>query len=384
MSNVGTWMQRIAQDWLVLSQLTNHSGTAVGIIMALQFGPPIVLMSVAGKVVDKCDHRRLLIITQIGLALTALSLGVLVLTHLISLWHVYLFAGLFGCISAFDSPARQIFVTELVGDKDLPNAVALNSILFNGAQLVGPAVSGILISIIGAGWVFLVNSLSFIAVIASLLYMRQKELFKPVRQKTIEGGLIPSLIYIRNKPDLMITLIMLFILGTYGLNFPVFISTISITTFHGGAHLYGLLSSMMAVGSISGALFIAGKKNPNLNILIISSVLFGVIGILTSLVSNIVLFGILLGCLGALAQIFTTTTNSYVQLSTLPELRGRIMAIYMGIFLGCTPLGAPVVGWIADKYGPRWSLFFGAFSGCIASLVGYTLQKKHTIKKIVN
>lgn len=376
-------MQRIAQDWLVLSQLTNHSGTSVGIIMALQFGPPILLVSVAGKVVDKCDHRRLLIVTQIGLALTALCLGILVLTDLIVLWHVYLFAGLVGCISAFDSPARQTFVTELVGDKDLSNAVALNSILFNSAQLVGPAVSGILISIIGAGWVFLLNSLSFAAVIVSLVYMRQDELFKAKKQKNISGGFLSSLIYIRNKPELVTTFIMLFILGTYGLNFPVFISTVSITSFHGGAHLYGLLSSMMAIGSISGALFIAGKKIYNINILILSSILFGVIGMITSMITNVVLFGILLGCLGALAQIFTTTTNSYVQLSTLPELRGRVMAIYMGIFLGCTPLGAPVVGWIADKYGPRWSLFFGAFSGCVASLVGYILQKK-SIKKSVN
>ncbi len=175
-SNVGTWMQRIAQDWLVLTHLTNHSGTAVGVVMSLQFGPPIILMPLAGRVADRVDRRKLLLVTQSAMAATALGLGLLVLTGLVTLWHVYLFAGLMGCISAFDSPVRQIFVAELVGDEDLPNAIALNSTLFNSAQLIGPAVAGVIIAAIGTGWLFFINGLSFIAVLVALMKIRIKQL----------------------------------------------------------------------------------------------------------------------------------------------------------------------------------------------------------------
>ena len=224
-SNVGTWMQRIAQDWLVMSQLTNHSGAAVGVVMALQFGPPIVLMSVAGRLADQYDKRKLLIITQSALGLTALALGLLVLSGHVALWHVYAFAGIMGCITAFDSPARQTFLAELVGDDDLPNAVALNSSLFNSAQLIGPAIGGVLISLIGVGWVFVLNAASFIGVIASLTQMRTSELRQKSSKLNSSGGFFAGLSYIRTKPELIMALLMLFILGTYGLNFPVFIST---------------------------------------------------------------------------------------------------------------------------------------------------------------
>jgi MFS family permease len=369
-SNVGTWMQRIAQDWLVLSELTEHSGTAVGVVMALQFGPPILLMSLAGRVVDHVDRRKLLIVTQSAMALTALGLGILVISGHVALWEVYVFAGTMGCIAAFDSPARQTFVAELVGDEDLPNAVALNSTLFNSAQLIGPAVGGVLISIIGAGWVFILNSVSFVAVIASLMRMRVGEFHRTPRVVIPGGGVLVGLAYIRKKPELIMALVMLFIVGTYGLNFPVFISMMSITTFHGGAHLYGILSSMMAIGSVLGALHVAGKTAPNLSFLILSALGFGIVGTIAALMPAASMFGLFLVALGVTTQMFTTTANSLVQLSTDPSMRGRVMAIYMGIFLGCTPLGAPLVGWIADIYGPRWSLGVGAAAGFIAAGVG--------------
>ncbi|MBU6468403.1 MAG: MFS transporter [Betaproteobacteria bacterium] len=375
-SNIGTWMQRIAQDWLVLSELTQHSGTAVGIIMALQFGPPILLISFAGRVVDKVDHRKLLIFTQLFLALTAFLLGILVLTHSITLWEVYLFAGLVGCISAFDSPARQIFITELVGESNLPNALALNSILFNSAQLTGPAIAGIFISLFGSGWVFILNGMSFIVVIVSLTLLKKNQLFKSSHVKSTEQGLVHTLSYIKQKPELMIVLVMLFILGTYGLNFPVYISTMTINVFHGNAHLFGILSSTMAIGSILGGIFVANKKYPNLQLLILSSLLFFIVGSVAAWIPSEIWFGIMLASLGALTQVFTTTTNSFVQLTTAPEMRGRVMAVYMGIFLGCTPLGAPFAGWIADILSPRWSLFFAALSGGLAALVGYVFKKR--------
>jgi MFS family permease len=383
-SNVGTWMQRIAQDWLVLSELTKHSGAAVGVVMALQFGPPILLMSLAGRVVDHVDRRKLLIVTQSAMALTALGLGILVISGHVALWQVYVFAGTMGCIAAFDSPARQIFVAELVGDEDLPNAVALNSTLFNSAQLIGPAIGGVLISIIGAGWVFILNSVSFIAVIASLMRMRVGEFHRTPRAAIPGGGVFAGLTYIRQRPELIMALVMLFVVGTYGLNFPVFISTMSITTFHGGAHLYGILSSMMAIGSVLGALHVAGKTAPNLSFLTLSALGFGIVGTIAALMPVAALFGVFLVALGVTTQMFTTTANSLVQLSTDPPMRGRVMAIYMGIFLGCTPLGAPLVGWIADAYGPRWSLGVGAAAGFIAAGIGgiYQIRARKAAKRL--
>jgi len=377
-------MQRIAQDWLVLSELTRHSGTAVGVVMALQFGPPIVLMSLAGMVVDHVDRRKLLIVTQSAMALTALSLGVLVISGHAALWQVYVIAGTMGCITAFDSPARQTFIAELVGDEDLPNAVALNSSLFNSAQLIGPAVGGVLISIVGAGWVFILNSVSFVAVIVSLMRMRVSEFHRTPRVVIPDGGVLAGLAYIRGKPELIMALVMLFIVGTYGLNFPVFISTMSITTFHGGAHLYGILSSMMAIGSIIGALHVAGKDAPNLSFLILSAFAFGIVGTIAAVMPEVGLFGLFLVALGATTQMFTTTANSLVQLSTNSSMRGRVMAIYMGIFLGCTPLGAPLVGWIADTYGPRWSLGVGATAGFIAAGIGriYEVRTRKTRERL--
>ena len=363
-------MQRIAQDWLVLSELTNHSGTAVGVVMGLQFGPPLLLMSLAGMAVDRFDRRKILIMTQSAMALNALSLGILVISGHITLWEVYVFAGTIGCISAFDSPARQTFFAELVGDEDLPNAVALNASIFNSAQLIGPAVGGLLISVIGVGWVFIINGVSFSAVIMSLIKMRVGDFHRATKAPGMQGGVSQGFTYVWKRPDIVIALIMLFIVGTYGLNFPIFISTMSITTFHGGAHLYGTLSSMMAIGSIAGALHVAGRRTPNLSILIASSFGFALMGTLAALMPSIVLFGLMLLVLGFMTQIFTTSTNSFVQLSTAPSMRGRVMAIYIGIFFGCTPLGAPLMGWVADAFGPRWSLGAGAFAGLIAGVIG--------------
>jgi MFS family permease len=372
-SNIGTWMQRIAQDWLVLAELTHHSGTSVGVVMSLQFGPPIVLMPLAGMVADRCDRRKLLILTQTLLALLALTLGVLTLTGVVALWQVYVFAGLLGCVSSFDAPARQIFVAELVGDEDLPNAVALNSMLFNSAQLIGPAVAGVLIALIGSGWIFVMNALSFVAVIASLAAMRVAELRHLPRAGGGSAGIVDGFRYIRGRPDLIVALTMLFLLGTYGLNFPIFISTMSVTAFHGGADVYGALSSAMAVGSVIGALGVAARSRPTLGLLRTSALAFGAACTLAALMPREWMFGIVLVAVGALAQTFTTSTNSLVQLSTEPAMRGRVMAIYMGIFLGCTPLGAPLVGWVADTFGPRWALGVGAASGFAAGLLATRL-----------
>ena len=242
-------------------------------------------------------------------------------------------------------------------------------------------MAGLLITAIGAGWVFVINGLSFLAVITSLTGMRVDELYRPRHHEgaaapAVRGGILSGLRYLKTRPDLLIALAMLFLLSTYGLNFPIFISTMAVTTFHGGAHTYGALSSMMAIGSILGALHVAGRSHPSLTVLIVSAFGFGVVGTLAAIMPHQASFGLMLIGLGIMAQVFNTSTNSLVQLSTHPSMRGRVMAIYMGIFLGCTPLGAPLVGWIADAFGPRWALGVGAASGFVAALVGVVYQAR--------
>ncbi len=376
-SNVGTWMQRTAQDWLVLSELTQHKASAVGIVMALQFGPQLLLLPLTGMAADLLDRRKLLLFTQAAMGLLALGLGLLCISGLVQLWHVYVFAFLLGCVTAFDSPVRQTFVSEIVEEDDLTNAVALNSTSFNAARMLGPAVAGLLISSVGSGWVFIINAFSFAAVIGSLLLLRVELLRRALRLKATRASLGEGFRYVRQRPDLMAILLMLFLIGTFGLNFPIFLSTMSVTAFHAGAGQYGVLSSIMACGSVAGALLAAGRGRPTLALLLGAAALFGVGCALAAVMPNYWLFGIMLVVIGIAAQTFTTSVNSSVQLSTAPAMRGRVMAILLAISAGGTPLGAPIVGWVADTFGPRWALGIGAVSGLAAALVGVRYLVKH-------
>jgi MFS family permease len=375
-SNVGTWMQRTAQDWLVLTELTDNSATAVGIVMSLQFGPSLLLLPLTGYVADRYDRRKVLLATQCAMALLALGLGLLTLSGVAQLWQVYLFAFLLGCVSAFDAPARQTFVSELVGEQHLTNAVALNSTSFNAARMIGPAVAGLLIASVGTGWVFLINALSYIAVLGSLAMLRVAELHRRGRAPRAEGGLLAGLRYVWDRPDLKTVLFMLFLLGTFGLNFPIFISTMAVGAYQAGAGHYGVLSSAMAVGSVAGALFTASRAQPHIARLVNSSALFGLGCALAALMPSYQTFGAMLVLVGISAQTFTTSTNSVVQLSTEPAMRGRVMAILLAILMGATPLGAPAVGWVADTFGPRWALGVGAASGIAAAIVGLLYRRR--------
>ncbi|MEO6076631.1 MAG: MFS transporter [Dokdonella sp.] len=256
-SNVGTWMQRIGQDWLVLTVLTHHTATAVGTVMALQFGPPLLLLPLTGFAADHFDRRKLLLFTQAASGLLALGLGLLVILDAVQLWHVYGFALALGCVTAFDAPARQAFVSDLVSDDDLANAVALNSASFNGARMIGPAVAGVLIAAVGEGWLFLINAGSYAAVLVSLSFLRKHELLTEARIARTRRSLLAGFHYVWQRPDLVAVLVMLFLLGTFGFNFAIFISTMSVTIFHGDASQYGLLTSAMAAGTLSGALLSA-------------------------------------------------------------------------------------------------------------------------------
>ncbi len=369
-SYIGTWMQRTGQDWLVLTQLTHRNATAVGIVMALQFGPQLVLMPLTGYAADHVDGRRLLMATQAAMGTLALVLGLLTVTGYVQLWHVYVFALLLGCVTAFDSPVRMTFVGELVGDTGLSNAVALNSTSFNAGRMVGPAVAGVLIASVGTGWVFLVNAASFVAVLGSLGLLRVAELHRRRGTRRTTSGFADGFRYVWARPDLKVALLMLFLIGTFGINFPIFISTMSVTVFHGGAGQYGLLTSAMAVGTISGALLAAAREKPHIGLLLASSGAFGVACAIAAMMPNYWTFGLMLVIVGVSAQTFTTSTNSLVQLATEPAMRGRVIAIVLAVAMGGTPIGAPIVGWVADRFGPRWALGVGAAAGMGAAFVG--------------
>ena len=369
-SNVGTWMQRTAQDWIVLTELTHNNAAAVGFVMALQFGPQLLLLPVTGWAADHLDRRRLLMATQGAMGILGLALGVLTVTHVVQLWHVYVFALLLGIVASFDAPARQTFVSELVAGPNLSNAVALNSASFTAARLIGPAVAGLLAAAVGAGWVFLINAATFGAVLLSLMTLRKDKLYRNERAKRHRGGLVDGFRYVRRRPDILVILVMVFLIGTFGLNFPIFISTMSVTVFHQGAGEYGILSSVMAIGSVVGALLAARRERPRIAMLFAGAALFGAGCALAAVMPTYWLFALALIVIGVSSQTLMTTANGTVQMTTDPVLRGRVMAIYMAIFMGGTPIGAPIVGWVADTFGPRWAMGVGAASGFLAALVG--------------
>jgi MFS family permease len=368
-SNTGTWMQRVAQDWLVLTQLTHHDASAVGIVVGLQFAPQLLLLPWTGVAADHYNQRKLLMITQASMGVLALALGVLTIAGSVRLWHVYVFAFLFGSVAALDAPVRQTFVAELVGDEHLSNAVALNSTSFNAGRMVGPAVAGLVIAKVGTGWAFVANGISFAAVLISIFLFRVSELRPSIRAHRSPGRFMEGLRYVWNRPDLRTILIMLFLIGTFGLNFPVFISTMAVKVFRTDARGFGLLSSLMAVGTISGSLFAAVQQKPRFASLLIGSAVFGIGCTLAALAPGYWWFGAALIVTGAAALTFTNATNSMMQLSTEPAMRGRVMALRVAVALGGTPVGAPIVGWVANRFGPRWALGVGASSGVAAAIV---------------
>jgi len=362
-------MQRTAQDWLVLAQLTHHSASAVGFVMALQFGPQLLLLPWTGFAADHFNQRKLLIATQAAMGVLALILGSLTVAGIVQLWQVYILVFLQGCAAAFDAPVRQVFVAELVGDEDLPNAVALNSTSFNAARMIGPAIAGMTIAAIGTGWAFVINGASFAAVLVSLSQLRVSQLRPNARTSRAKGSFLEGLRYVWGRQDLRTMLVMLFLIGTFGLNFPIFISTMAVGVFHADARGFGLLSSIMAIGTISGALIAAGRARIGFGSLLPGAGVFGLGCTLGALAPGYWFFAGALIVIGVAALTFSNATNSLMQLSTEPSMRGRVMALRIGIALGGTPIGAPIVGWVADTYGPRWALGVGAASGFAAAAV---------------
>src|SRR5574337_709863 len=341
-SNVGTWMQRIGQDWLVLTVLTHHNATAVGTVMALQFGPPLLLLPLSGFAADHLDRRKLLFFTQGAAGLLALGLGVVTLAGVVRLWHVYGFALLLGCVTAFDAPARQAFVSDLVNDDDLANAVALNSTSFNAARMIGPAVAGVLIAAVGEGWLFLINAASYAAVLVSLWLLRVHELHIEARPARTRGSLLAGFRYVGRRPDLIAVLVMLFLLGTFGFNFAIFISTMSVTVLHGTASQYGLLTSAMAAGTMCGALLSARRPFPGMVLMGVAAGAFGATLAVGASMPSPILFAAMLFFVGVAALTFMTASNSMMQLTTERAMRGRVLPLRIAAVAGLAAAGVAV------------------------------------------
>jgi MFS family permease len=365
-SNVGTWMQRTAQDWIVLTQLTHESAVAVGVTMALQFGPQLVLLPWTGLVADRFDRRRMLMLTQTLMGLLGMGLAIVVLTGDANLWNVYGFALALGVVAAFDAPVRQAFVSDVVTGEHVANAVALNSASFNAARLIGPAVAGVLITVVGTGWVFFINALTFAAVLIALKFVDPAQLGQRIRAPREKGQIREGFRYVKDRPDIVVILCMIFVVGTFGVNFPIFTSTMARVEFHRGAGEFGLLNTVMAVGSVAGALLSARREKPRMRLLVIASAGFGAACAVAAVMPTYWSFAAILTLVGLSSLTFMTTANAMVQTTTAPAMRGRVMALYMAIFAGGTPIGAPIVGWVADAFGPRWALGVGALSGFVA------------------
>ena len=371
-SNVGTWMQRVAQDWLVLT-LTGSAG-ALGITTGLQFLPLVLLSPIAGVVADRYSKRKVLIVTQVALAVTAGVLGILAVTGLVTAWHVYVIAFVFGAAAAFDVPARQAFVNEMVGPDQLANAVGLNSASFNLGRVIGPAVAGLLIAWMGSGvtatgWVILLNAASYLAVIVSLTRMCAAELKPTEPVPRASGQLRAGLHYVRSRPDIMLVMAVVFCAGTFGLNFQMTTALMATEVYGKGAGEYGILGSILAIGSLGGSLLAARRAQSRQRLVIGAALAFGVAVMIAGLMPTYLTFAVFLPLCGFSALTMITAANAFVQMSAAPQMRGRVMALYMAIFMGGTPVGAPALGWLAEHFGARWTLVGGGALTVLGTLV---------------
>lgn len=373
-SNTGTWMSRITQDWLVLS-LTG-SATAVGITTALQFLPMLLFGLYGGVIADRLPKRKILLFSQAALGLCGVALAVLTLSGVVQVWHVYLIAFLLGMVTVVDNPARQSFVSEMVGPAQLRNAVSLNSANFQSARLIGPAVAGVLITTVGSGWAFMFNGLSFLAPLVGLMMMRTSELQKAVVVRRAKGQLREGLRYVSGRPELIWPIVLVGFVGTFGFNFPIWLTAFADEVFDGGAGMYSSFNILMAAGSLAGALLAARRRSSRLRMLVAAATLFGLLLIVASLSPSVWLFSILLVPIGMIGLTTNISANTSVQMAADPAMRGRVMSLYMMVFAGGTPVGAPIVGWISDVYGVRTGMAVGGAFSLVAALgVGLMLAR---------
>ncbi len=366
-SMAGTWMQSVAQNWLVLT--ITDSGVALGITVALQFLPMLLFGMWGGLIADRFDKRRILFATQVVPMVLALVMFLLVVTGAIALWMVYTLAFLLGLVFMVDMPTRQSFVIELVGPDEVPNAVGLNSAMFNTGRVVGPAVAGVLIATVGTASTFLLNAASYVAVLAALFAMRPDEMFPQARSPRGPGAIRAGLRYVWSTPVLRSTLLLVAVVGTFGMNFAVVLPILARYTFDGGAPLYGWLTSVMSLGSLLGALTAARRVGPTRAMLVVSGAAFGLLTLVAAVAPSPLLVGAVLVTVGVAVMLFLATANTTLQLACDPAMRGRVMALYGLVFLGSTPLGGPFIGWLSGRWGGRWGLAVGGAISLAAALV---------------
>jgi len=361
-TSTGTWMQRVAQDWLVL-QLTS-SGAALGITTGLQFLPMLLFSPWAGILADRFPKRQLLMVTQTAMGLSAALLGVLAIAEVATEMHVYAIALLFGTAAAFDQPARQAFVNEMVGPALVANAVGLNSSSFNLARMIGPAAAGAMIAALGSderatGWVILLTAVGYIVTLYTLTRLNTDELHPPPLLPRAKGQLTDAIRYVRSRPDIVLVLGVVFCAGTFGLNFQLTTALMATEVYGKGAGEYGILGSVLAIGSLAGGLVAARRGTSRQRLVILSALAFGAAEVVVGLMPSYLTFALFLPVCGFAGLTMVTAANSFVQMSTDAVMRGRVMALYMMIFMGGTPIGAPVLGWVADHFGARWTLIGG-------------------------
>jgi len=376
-SITGTWMQSVAQAWLML-KLTG-SPLALGTTTALQFTPMLLLGPWGGVVADRFDKRRLLIATQSASGVLALALGLVTATNVVTPWMVYVLALLLGFVTLVDNPARQAFVSEMVGPEYLTNAVSLNSVVVNAGRIVGPAAAGILIATVGLAVCFFVNGASYVAVIVGLLAMRPWDLQRADRVPRARGQLREGFRYAWGNRDLRVPLLLMAVVGTLAYNFSVLLPLMASDVFHGGAATYGELFSLMGVGAVAGGLVVAANGRADDRLLIGSAVSFGVLILAVAWTPTLPLeLGVIVP-MGAASILFLATANSVLQLRSRPDMRGRVMALWAMLFLGSTPIGGPTVGWIAERFGPRVSMSVGGAATLVAGLVASWALRRRRI-----
>jgi MFS family permease len=352
LSNIGTWAQRNAPDWLVL-ELTDNNGGALGLVTAVQFAPFLLLSLHGGALADRFNKRKLLIWTNIVAALACYGIGILVMIEKIDLWHVFVGAGVLVISSAIDAPIRQAFTSEIVGHSDVANAVSLNSANFNAGRLVGPALSGFLIAHFSTGPSFIINATTYLFVIAALFAMREKDFFIQKKEETL-GTIREGVRYALARPDLYVVMMLVFFSATFGLNFQIFNALMATKEFGKGPASYGLLGTFIAIGSLTGALLSARlERLRNTRFIIKLGIAFSFTVLVLSIAPSYLWYSLWLPICGITALTMLISANSYVQTHSDPAVRGRVMGIYLFIFLGGTPFGSLLIGWMTEAFGVR-------------------------------
>jgi MFS family permease len=375
--NVGTWMQRTAQDWIVLTLLSDDSGLAVGIVTALQFGPSLFLSTYGGLLADRLDRRKLLIATQVAQAVLAFILGGLVLTHTAQLWHVYVLGFVLGCVTAIDGPVNQTFVSQLVPSDLLVNAIALNSANFNLSRMVGPAAAGLLVAWIGPGWVFIINGASFAATIAALALIRARDLRDTEHVPRQKGQIREGIRYVAHRGDIIVIMVVMGVVSCFGLNGQVTQAVMARNEFGRDAGEYGILGSIFAIGALCGSLMAARRSRTRVRLVVFAALAYGIAYGLSALSPTYWVYALSGVVVGFAMLTLITSANATLQMSVPPQVRGRVMSLYLLVFMGPTPLGSPFIGWVAGAWGPRWSIGVGAIACVAVALWAIVWVKRH-------